>query len=96
MSMPRIWSMAITQHAAAAPRVAVRAAAVVAVVPLGTTPSSWERNRVVAMNRPSCLIGPTLSVGRGGSAWCRRRPQVVGASSFESRPLGDGASAWPD
>ncbi len=41
MSMPRIWSMAITQHAAAAPRVAVSAAAVVAVVQPGIAPASW-------------------------------------------------------
>src|ERR1700728_1682126 len=34
MSMPRIWSTEITQHAAAAARVAVRAAAVVAGPPL--------------------------------------------------------------
>ena len=41
MSMPRIWSMAITQHAAAAPRVAVSTTGVVTVVPPGTAACSW-------------------------------------------------------
>src|ERR1035438_6172947 len=36
MSMPRIWSMATTQHAEAAPRVAVNTAAVVTMPPPGT------------------------------------------------------------
>jgi hypothetical protein len=40
-SMPRIWSMATTQHAAAAPRIAVTTTVVAAVPPPGTASDSW-------------------------------------------------------
>jgi hypothetical protein len=71
MFMPRIWSMATTQHAAAAARVAVSTATVVAVPPPGTAPDSWCRKRVIAMivtSYPISSVGTQLRASQRRSA----------------------------